>query len=98
MSDVNRWDNEFRVVSVILFLDGRAKVWFQNHEETIESWEHFKEELLLLFGTTLRRKKKAEAKLETRIKERNETIISSAEDVLRLSEVANLNIIEADTA
>lgn len=76
LNDVNRWDDEFRLTNVIFYLYETVKVWFQSHEETIESWKHFKEELQLVSGNTLLRKKEAEGRLATKIRKRNETITS----------------------
>lgn len=47
---MNRCYDEFGLANLIFYMDGTAKVCFQNHEETMESWAYFKEELLLLFG------------------------------------------------
>lgn len=56
MSKNNLWDPTMMLENIIFYLTGTAKVWFDNHEAEIGSWDTCKEKFRELFGKPIGRK------------------------------------------
>lgn len=89
VSDVNGWDDSFRLANVIFYLSGTAKIWFENHEDDILSWDEFKKQLTAIFGNTHHRRKEAESILATRAQLSNESCTDYIENILKLCRIIN---------
>lgn len=96
VSIINGWDDSFRLANVIFYLTGTAKLWFENHEDTITSWEIFKSQLVAIFGNRDHQKKEAEAILSTRAQLSTETCTDYIENVLRLCRLVDPQMSEED--
>lgn len=79
----NRWDDDETLRQVFFYLEDSARIWFENHERTLTTWELFKTELSQTF-TTLVRKERAEQLLQTRTQYPNESVLVFVEDMKRL--------------
>lgn len=79
----NRWDDEETLRHVFFYLADSAQTWFENHESTLGSWQEFKRKFLMTF-TTVVRKERAEAMLQTRMQHPNEGVVVFVEEMKRL--------------
>lgn len=84
VSHYNHWDDSFKLANVVFFLKDTALRWFDNHEETINSWEGFKTAFADVFGKPQHRKQQARDQLLRRYQRPTETSTAYIEDVLRL--------------
>ncbi|XP_075738635.1 uncharacterized protein LOC119166784 [Rhipicephalus microplus] len=82
VSKYNCWDASSRLSNVGLFLQGTALVWFENHEETITTWEAFETEIASCCGDPLM-KKRAEQTLMQRAQVPGETCTTYIEEILK---------------
>ncbi|UYV69153.1 hypothetical protein LAZ67_6002603 [Cordylochernes scorpioides] len=85
----NRWDHTMCLANSVFFLEGTARKWFENNEETLTSWDDFQRALGEAFGQQEEVIKEAESLLKNRaqkVKESSETYI---QDVLYLCQVVN---------
>ncbi|GFY57009.1 CCHC-type domain-containing protein [Trichonephila inaurata madagascariensis] len=48
----NRWDDTICLVNDYFFLKGTARLWYENNEEILSSWEKFQEQIKIAFGST----------------------------------------------
>ncbi|UYV84971.1 hypothetical protein LAZ67_X004155 [Cordylochernes scorpioides] len=69
----NCWDSSMCLANVYFFLSGTAKVWFENVEEQITSWEIFETTLSQAFGHHVSRKYQLLEKLEARAQGKGES-------------------------
>ncbi|KAH9363736.1 hypothetical protein HPB48_021523 [Haemaphysalis longicornis] len=79
----NGWTLDHCRQSFYFSLENTARIWYENNERPLTSSEVCKERLRRPFGNQYRRQK-AEDLLQRRIQGPNESVISFAEDVLRL--------------
>lgn len=96
VSRYNRWDTTVQLANVVFFLEGTALVWFENHEETLTSWDRFVEEIKTCFGDSLAKKKRAEQTLLQRAQIPGETCTTYIEEVLKLCRVVDSQMSEED--
>lgn len=61
VSRYNRWDSVAKLANVVFFLTETALLWYENHEDTLTTWERFVEELKLCFGDFTIKKKTGRA-------------------------------------
>ncbi|KAH9373105.1 hypothetical protein HPB48_019328 [Haemaphysalis longicornis] len=80
----NGWTSDHCRQSFYFSLENTARIWYENNERSLTSWEVCKERLRRAFGNQYRQQK-AEELLQRRIQGPNESLISFVEDVLRLS-------------
>lgn len=80
----NGWTEDQCRKSVYFSLEKTARIWFNNHEAGLKSWESFKEGLRRAFPNRFRRQM-AEERLRTRAQGPTESVTSFVEDVLQLS-------------
>lgn len=85
----NAWDNTLKLANVVFYLRDTAKVWFDNHEEQIASWDAFKTRLSDVFGCPVSRKENATQRLATRAQSTGESITTYIEDILALCKRVN---------
>ncbi|GFY44632.1 CCHC-type domain-containing protein [Trichonephila inaurata madagascariensis] len=51
VANFNKWDDMMCLSNVYFFLDGTARQWYVNNEDTLDSWEAFKKGLSGLLAT-----------------------------------------------
>ena len=73
-----------KLANVVFFLKDTSLRWFDNHEETINSWDGFKTAFADAFGQPEHRKEKARDQLQHRYQSTAESSTAYIEDVLRL--------------
>lgn len=96
VSTYNRWDGTIRLANVVFFLSDTALLWFENHEESLTSWDTFVTELKQCFGDSATKKKRAEQILQQRAQLPGETCTRYIEDVLKLCKEVNASMSEED--
>uniref|UniRef100_A0A131Z5Q9 Gag protein n=1 Tax=Rhipicephalus appendiculatus TaxID=34631 RepID=A0A131Z5Q9_RHIAP len=77
------------LATILFYLKGRAKVWFHNHEEEIDSWEACKEQMRVLFRKSTGRKTAAKKELASRAQTSLDLYLSYIQDVLSLCRKAD---------
>ncbi|KAM7297534.1 uncharacterized protein ISCGN_022685 [Ixodes scapularis] len=92
----NAWDNTLKLANVVFYLRDTAKVWFDNHEEQIASWDAFKTRLSDVFGCPVSRKENATQRLATRAQSTGESITTYVEDILALCKRVNPTMSEKE--
>ncbi|UYV79019.1 hypothetical protein LAZ67_17000657, partial [Cordylochernes scorpioides] len=88
----NCWDSSMCLANVFFFLSGTAKVWFENVEEQITSWELFETMLSQVFGHYASEKDQLLEKLKARAQGKGESSEAYIQDVLYLCRQINPNI------
>lgn len=96
VSRANGWNAASQLSHVGLFLDGSALVWFENHEDTLTTWDQFMEEIKKCFGDPATKKKRAEQMLSQRAQACGETCRTYIEEVLKLCKCVDTNMTEED--
>ncbi|UYV84069.1 hypothetical protein LAZ67_X001057 [Cordylochernes scorpioides] len=90
----NCWDSSMCLANVYFFLSGTAKVWFENVEEKITSWEIFETMLSQAFGHYSSEKDQLLEKLKARAQGKEESSEAYIQDVLYLCRQINPNMNE----
>ncbi|KAH9372963.1 hypothetical protein HPB48_017076 [Haemaphysalis longicornis] len=80
----NGWTEDLCRKSVYFSLEKTARIWFNNHDARLTSWESFKESLRRAFPKRFRRQRAVEL-LRTRAEGPTGSVTSFVEDVLQLS-------------
>ena len=83
VSTFNNWDSEDKLRHVFFYLEDAARTWFENRESTLRTWDIFRSAFLETF-TSVVRKERAAALLETRVQLPNESVAIFAEEMTRL--------------
>ncbi|CAN7951114.1 unnamed protein product, partial [Ixodes pacificus] len=96
VSTHNAWDDTLKLANVVFYLRDTAKVWFDNHEDKISSWDAFKANLSDVFGCPVSRKEDATHRLATRAQTAGESITSYTEDILALCKRVNAAMPESE--
>lgn len=94
VANVNDWTHERKLRYVYFALEDSAKIWFENHEATLTSWEEFRRQFLNAFARA-DRKERAELAMESRIQGPNERVTAYVEDMNRLFRRADPSMTEA---
>lgn len=84
------------LANVIFYLDGTPRVWFDNHEHDITSWDSFKAKIRELFGNISGRREAAKNELSTRAQSSTEPYIGYIQAVLSLCRQADENMSEPE--
>lgn len=84
VSKYNRWDDTLQLANVYFFLDGTARQWYENNEETLTSWTVFETKLKTTFGDNETCIRRAKDQLKSRAQKPGESIQSYIQDVLGL--------------
>ncbi|UYV69030.1 hypothetical protein LAZ67_6002114 [Cordylochernes scorpioides] len=69
----NHWDETLCLTKVYFYLSGTALKWFENNEESIQTWKEFTSQLENVFGKKENSKLQAEKKLKTRAQLKGES-------------------------
>lgn len=96
VSRSNGWNSTAQLSNVVFSLTDTALVWYENHEDTLTSWELFVEELRAYFGDSSAKKKRAEQTLSQRAQVPGETCTTYIEEVLKLCKIVNSQMSEDD--
>uniref|UniRef100_A0A6G5A7X7 Retrotransposon gag domain-containing protein n=1 Tax=Rhipicephalus microplus TaxID=6941 RepID=A0A6G5A7X7_RHIMP len=96
VSRSNGWNAASQLSHVGLFLDFTALVWFENHEDTLTTWDQFVEEIKKCFGDPATKKKRAEQTLSQRAQVTGETCRTYIEDILKLCKSVDAHMMEED--
>lgn len=95
-SRFNGWNATGQLNNVGLFLKGTASVWFENHEESLTTWQTFVDEIRKCFGDPAAKKKRAEQTLMQRAQVPGETCTTYIEEVLKLCKALDPRMTEED--
>ncbi|XP_077484171.1 uncharacterized protein LOC144094125 [Amblyomma americanum] len=79
----NSWASDDKLRHVYFALEDAARTWFENREATLTTWDLFRNSFLQTFTSVLR-KERAQALLETRAQLPNDTIAIFTEEMGRL--------------
>ncbi|GFQ80470.1 fatty acid synthase [Trichonephila clavata] len=66
----NRWDDTMCLTNAYSFLKGTARLWYENNEVNLSSWEKFQEQLKIAYGSTELFIKQVERELKNRAQKR----------------------------
>lgn len=92
----NRWDPTLQLANVLFYLRGTAKVWYENNEEELTSWDQCKAKMREVFGKTASRKIAAKKELACRAQSPTESYLAYIQDVLALCRKAESDMTEGD--
>ncbi|UYV64864.1 hypothetical protein LAZ67_3002201, partial [Cordylochernes scorpioides] len=92
----NGWDESMCLANVVFFLEGAARCWFDNVEESITTWKTFKEEFTRTFGDKEDYARRIESSLKVRAQKPDESVELYIQDVLNLCRQLNPNMSEED--
>ena len=73
VSVFNNWNTEDKLRHVYFYLEDAARTWFENRESNLRTWDIFRSAFLETF-TSVVRKERAAALLETRVQPPNENV------------------------
>lgn len=96
IANFNRWDDTMCLANAYFFLNGTARLWYQNNEEKLNSWEKFQEQLKSAFGAKDLFIKQAEQELNSRAQRNGESTQSYIQTVLELCHKVNPQMSETD--
>ncbi|UYV81570.1 hypothetical protein LAZ67_20001559 [Cordylochernes scorpioides] len=71
VSKYNRWDETMKLANVVFYLNGTAGRWFDNNEESLNSWRSFEDALRGVFGLQEDSARRAKEILELRTQKVN---------------------------
>ncbi|XP_075735278.1 uncharacterized protein LOC142776126 isoform X1 [Rhipicephalus microplus] len=91
-----RWDETLMLANILLYLKGTAKVWFEDHEDEIRSWDACKEKMRALFGKSVGRKAAAKKELASRAQTSSESYVTYIQDELALCRKADNGMEETE--
>ncbi|UYV70043.1 K02A2.6-like, partial [Cordylochernes scorpioides] len=92
----NHWDETLCLTKVYFYLSGTALKWFENNEESIQTWKEFTSQLENVFGKKENSKLQAEKKLKTRAKLKGESTEFYIQDLLCLCKEVDPQMSEED--
>ncbi|UYV61807.1 K02A2.6-like, partial [Cordylochernes scorpioides] len=92
----NHWDETLCLTKVYFYLSGTALKWFENNEESIQTWKEFTSQLENVFGKKENSKLQAEKKLKTRAQLKGESTECYIQDLLCLCKEVDPQMSEED--
>ncbi|UYV79653.1 hypothetical protein LAZ67_18000188 [Cordylochernes scorpioides] len=92
----NHWDETLCLTKVYFYLSGTALKWFENNEESIQTWKEFTSQLENVFGKKENSKLQAEKKLKTRAQLKGESTECYMQDLLCLCKEVDPQMSEED--
>ncbi|XP_077491779.1 uncharacterized protein LOC144102362 [Amblyomma americanum] len=95
VSRYNGWEATVTLANVV-FLEATALIWFDNHEDSLTTWERFIEEVKKCFGDGSAKKKRAEQTLLQRAQLPGETCTMYIEEIVKLCRLVNPRMPEED--
>lgn len=96
VSRYNRWDSVAKLANVVFFLTQTALMWYENHEDSLTTWESFVEAIKECFGDLAAKKKQAEQTLAQRAQAAGETCTTYIEAILKLCKTVDSRMTEDD--
>lgn len=96
VSRSNRWDSAAQLSNLVFSLAHTAVVWYENHEDTLTSWELLVQDLRSCFGDSSAKKKRAKQMLSQRAQVPGETCTTYIKEVLNLCKIVNSRRSEDD--
>ncbi|UYV60191.1 hypothetical protein LAZ67_1000343 [Cordylochernes scorpioides] len=73
VSKYNRWDETMKLANVVFYLNGTAGRWFDNNEESLNSWRSFEDAFRGVFGLQEDSARRAEEVLKPRAQKAEES-------------------------
>ncbi|UYV72436.1 K02A2.6-like, partial [Cordylochernes scorpioides] len=92
----NQWDETLCLANVYFYLTGTALKWYENNEESIQTWTEFMSQLENVFGKNESSRLRAEKILKTRAQLKGESTKYYIQDVLRLCKEVDPQMNEED--
>lgn len=92
----NHWDDTMQLANVYFFLEGTARKWYENNEDSFTSWTLFEDGLKKTFGDTQTFLRRAKERLKSRAQQPGESNQSYIQDVLELCKQAEPTMSEED--
>ncbi|UYV82773.1 hypothetical protein LAZ67_22000808 [Cordylochernes scorpioides] len=92
----NHWDETLCLTKVYFYLSGTALKWFENNEESIQTWKEFTSQLENVFGKKENSRLQAEKKLKTRAQLKGESTECYIQDLLCLCKEVDPQMSEED--
>lgn len=83
VASFNKWTPAQKLENVYYSLEDGARIWFENRERRLETWDDFRREVRDSFASSDRRDR-AQSLLEIRIQKPNESVVMFVEDMARL--------------
>ncbi|UYV61011.1 K02A2.6-like [Cordylochernes scorpioides] len=98
VSKYNRWDETMKLANVVFYLNGTAGRWFDNNEESLNSWRSFEDAFRGVFGRQEDSARRAEEVLKSRAQKAEESSESFIQEILSLCHQVNPRMEEDDLA
>ncbi|UYV70456.1 K02A2.6-like [Cordylochernes scorpioides] len=92
----NQWDETLCLANVYFYLTGTALKWYENNEESIQTWTEFMSQLENVFGKNESSSLRAEKILKTRAQLKEESTEYYIQDVRRLCKEVDPQMNEED--
>ncbi|UYV77011.1 hypothetical protein LAZ67_14002809, partial [Cordylochernes scorpioides] len=92
----NQWDETLCLANVYFYLTGTALKWYENNEESIQTWTEFMSQLENVFGKNESSRLRAEKILKTCAQLKGESTEYYIQDVLRLCKEVDPQMNEED--
>ncbi|UYV73594.1 K02A2.6-like [Cordylochernes scorpioides] len=92
----NQWDETLCLANVYFYLTGTALKWYENNEESIQTWTEFMSQLENVFGKNESSRLRAEKILKTRAQLKGESTEYYIQNVLRLCKEVDPKMNEED--
>ncbi|UYV80731.1 hypothetical protein LAZ67_19001552, partial [Cordylochernes scorpioides] len=89
VSKYNRWDETMKLANVVFYLNGTAGRWFDNNEESLNSWRSFEDAFRGVFGLQEDSARRAEEVLKSRAQKAEESSESYIQEILSLCHQVN---------
>ncbi|UYV66796.1 hypothetical protein LAZ67_4002874, partial [Cordylochernes scorpioides] len=96
VSKYNRWDDTMKLANVVFYLNGTAGRWFDNKEESLNSWRSFEDAFRGVFGLQEDSVRRAEEVLKSRAQKAEESSESYIQEILSLCHQVNPRMEEGE--
>ncbi|UYV72103.1 hypothetical protein LAZ67_9001818 [Cordylochernes scorpioides] len=96
VSKYNRWDETMKLANVVFYLNGTAGRWFDNNEESLNSWRSFEDAFRGVFGLQEDSARRAEEVLKSRAQKAEESSESYIQEILSLCHQVNPRMEEGE--
>ncbi|UYV70499.1 K02A2.6-like [Cordylochernes scorpioides] len=96
VSKYNRWNETMKLANVVFYLNGTAGRWFDNNEESLNSWRNFEDSFRGVFGLQEDSARRAEEVLKSRAQKAEESNESYIQEILSLCHQVNPRMEEGE--
>ncbi|UYV67434.1 K02A2.6-like [Cordylochernes scorpioides] len=96
VSKYNRWDETMKLANVVFYLNGTAGRWFDNNEESLNSWRSFEDAFRGVFGLQEDSARRAEEVLKSRAQKAEESSELYIQEILSLCHQVNPRMEEGE--